>query len=223
MSKNLIIVGDSNFAQIAFEYFSKDSDYEVKAFAVEKDFRNKDQLFNLPVVNFETLEQNYDPKSYEIFVAITYIQLNRVRARLCKDAKSKGYKLANYISSKAFVWDNVKLGDNVFIFEDNTVQPFVMIGDNVILWSGNHIGHHSTIGNDVFISSHVVISGHCAIADNCFIGVNSAIGNNINIASDNFIAQGAVIFKSTEEDGFYEGNPAQKRTVSAKRLCKVKG
>ena len=52
-------------------------------------------------------------------------------------------------------------GDNCFILEDNTVQPFVTIGNNVTLWSGNHIGHDSVIEDDCFISSHVVVSGTC--------------------------------------------------------------
>ena len=54
--------------------------------------------------------------------------------------RNKGYQPASYISSNAFVWSNAKIGDHCFIFENNTVQPFVEIGDNVILWSGNHIG-----------------------------------------------------------------------------------
>ena len=53
------------------------------------------------------------------------------------------------------------MGDNCFIFEDNTVQPFVTLGNNLVLWSGNHIGHHSTLRDHCFISSHVVISGFC--------------------------------------------------------------
>ena len=106
--------------------------------------------------------------------------------------------------------------------ENNTLQPFVEIQDNVVLWSGNHIGHHSIIRNNCFLSSHVVISGHCDIGENAFFGVNSTVANNIKIASDNFISMGASISKQTDEDGFYTGNPAEKRKVSAKRVCKVK-
>ena len=36
--EKLIIIGDSAFAQIAYEYFTYDSFYEVKAFSVEKNF-----------------------------------------------------------------------------------------------------------------------------------------------------------------------------------------
>lgn len=67
------------------------------------------------------------------------------------------------------------MGDNCFVFENQTIQPFVKIGNDVIIWSGNHIGHHSMIGDHCFISSHVVISGNVKIEPYCFLGVNSSI------------------------------------------------
>ena len=83
MENKLIIVGDSAFAEIAYEYFTHDSNYEVVAFSVEDKFLSKNFLFGLPVIPFENLEQKYSPKEHQIFVAITYTQLNRLRTRLC--------------------------------------------------------------------------------------------------------------------------------------------
>lgn len=36
--KKLVIVGSGEFAEIAYEYFTYDSEYEVVGFAVEKEF-----------------------------------------------------------------------------------------------------------------------------------------------------------------------------------------
>ena len=55
-SKKLVLVGDSALAEIAYEYFVHDSCYEPVAFAVEREYITKDQLFGLPVVAFEDLE-----------------------------------------------------------------------------------------------------------------------------------------------------------------------
>lgn len=221
-TKKLIIVGNSSFSEIAFEYFEYDSEFKVVGFGVEKDFLKSSSHLNLPNLPFEEIENYYDPSEHYVYVATVYTQLNRLRSRLAFEAKCKGFKLASYISPNAFVWSNVKIGEHCFIFENNTLQPFVEIQDNVVLWSGNHIGHHSLIRNNCFLSSHVVISGHCDIGENAFFGVNSTVANNIVIASDNFISMGTSISKKTDEDGFYSGNPAEKRKVSAKRLCKVK-
>ena len=221
-SKKLIIVGDSAFAEIAHEYFDGDSNYEVVAFTVESAYLKRTEMHGLPVVAFEEIEKQYDPVEHEVYVATVYTQLNRLRARLAAAAKSKGYKLASYISSKAFVWRNVELGEHCFIFEDNTVQPFVKIGDNVVLWSGNHIGHHSTIQSNCFISSHVVISGFCNVGKNSFIGVNASVANNVNIEKDNWIGPGMTIMKNTEPDMLFKAEQSEPAKVSATRFFKIK-
>ena len=193
----LIIVGDSAFAEIAYEYFVFDSTYHVAAFAVEEKFRTKDTFKALPVVSFESMEEFYSPKIYSVFVAVTYIEMNGVRQRLVQGARSKGYNLASYVSSRAFVWRNVRLGEHCFIFEGNTLQPHVELGNNVICWSGNHIGHHSVIADNCFISSHVVISGFCEVGRNSFLGVNCSVGNNVKIGCKNWISPGAVVTRDT--------------------------
>lgn len=216
MSKKdkLIIVGTAAFAEIAFEYFTHDSKYEVVAFSVEKDFIIESTLFDKPVVEFESIEESYPPTEYNMFIAITYRQLNRLRTRLYKQAKRKGYNLVSYVSSKAFVWKNVELGENCFIFEDNTIQPFVKIGNNVIFWSGNHIGHHSIINDNCFISSHVVISGFCEIGENCFFGVNSTLSNNLKIGKDCVISAGALVMRDTDERTLYKINASRGENFS---------
>jgi hypothetical protein len=98
-----------------------------------------------------------------MFIAVSYAKLNKVRERKYYEAKKLGYQLVSYINSKCTWLTPFAHGDNYFVFEDNTVQPFVKMGNNVTLWSGNHIGHHSTIYDHNFISSHVVVSGHCTI------------------------------------------------------------
>jgi sugar O-acyltransferase (sialic acid O-acetyltransferase NeuD family) len=221
-SKKLVIIGDGEFAMIAYEYFTHDSSYEVSAFAVEKEYLKQTELYNLPVVAFEDLEDQYPQDQYEIFVAITFVKLNRVRARLYNDLKEKGYKFANYISSKAFVWHNVELGENVFIFENNVVQPFCKIGNNVVLWSGNHIGHRTEIADHCFLSSHVVVSGYCKIGESCFVGVNSTFADQIEIGADNFVAMASVISKNFDDNNFIKGNPAEASKVSAKRYFKIR-
>jgi sugar O-acyltransferase (sialic acid O-acetyltransferase NeuD family) len=187
MSGKLVLVGDSLFGEIAYEYFTHDSPYDVVAFAAERKYRKRNELFGVPVVDFESLPDSYGPADHSVHVALTYTQLNRARARLAAAAKGLGYSLASYVSSAAFVWRNVEIGEHCFIFEDNVVQPFVTIGDCVVLWSGNHIGHHSRIRDNVFISSHVVVSGSVDIGENCFLGVNSTLVNDITIGRDTWL------------------------------------
>jgi len=221
-SKKLFIVGDSAFAEVAYECFTHDSEYEVVGFAVEAAHLTKNELLGLPIVPFEQVEKFFAPDEVDFYAALVYSQLNRLRTRLYLAARSVGYKPASYVSSRAFVWRNVVLGEHCFIFESNTLQPFVKIGNNVVLWSGNHIGHHSVVQDNCFVASHVVVSGFCNIGRNSFIGVNAAIANNVSIGDDNWVGIGITIVKDTEPNQLFKGEQPVPSKISATRLLKVK-
>jgi sugar O-acyltransferase (sialic acid O-acetyltransferase NeuD family) len=198
----IVIFGTGSFAQVAHFLFTNDSEHKVVAFTVHESHLKERQLVGLPVVPFESLDSSYPPDSYKMFVAVGYKGVNKVRASICSEARSKGYELASYLSSKCTYWGE-SIGDNCFIFEDNTIQPFVKIGNNVVMWSGNHIGHHSTIGDHCFITSHVVISGHVKVGPYCFVGVNATTRDNITIGESCVIGAGALIMKSTGDKEVY--------------------
>ena len=220
--RKLIIVGDSAFAEIAQEYFEVDTDYSVVCFAVESNFRLRHQLNGLPVLDFETINNHFPPLDHDIFVAITYTQLNRLRTRLVKEANCMGYHLASYISPRAFVWRNVTFGEHCFIFEGNTIQPFVTVGRNVVMWSGNHIGHHSVVRDNCFISSHAVISGFCDVGENSFIGVNATLSNNVALGKDNWLGPNTTIMKDTEPGALYKTVQSELSKISTKRFYKIR-
>jgi len=205
MKKKLIIFGTGPFAQIAYWYFREDSDYEVVAFSVNKDYIKDDEIIGLPVVPYESLAKDYSFKEFELFIAIGYGNQNSIRAKIYRDAKKKEYKFATYVYSGVKTWPNNKIGENTFIFEDNTIQPYVKIGNNVTLWSGNHIGHHSKIGDLCFITSHVVVSGFVQIGERSFVGVNSTFRDAIKIGVGNIIGAGALILKDTKDYEVYPG------------------
>ena len=220
--KKLVIIGIGEIANMAYEFFSHDSEYEVCAFCVHEKYIDTDKFRGLPVIAFGKMQENFPISEFEIFVGIGTGELNYQRTRIYQQVKQMGYKCATYVSSKAFVWHNVEIGENCFILPHNTLEPFVNIGDNVTLWSGNHIGHQSVIKENVFISSHVVVSGFCEIGKNTFMGVNSCVADNVKVAKDNFIGLGSVINKNTEENKIYRGNPAEASKIPAKKFCKVK-
>lgn len=210
-TRELVIVGAGEFAGIAFEYFSYDSEYKVVAFAVDEQYKKANEYMGLPLVAFEELKDKYPPEKYDVFVAVTYTKLNRDRRRVFLRCKELGYHCASYISSHAFVWHNVEIGENTFIFEDNTIQYHVSIGNNVVLWSGNHIGHRAIIEDDVWFTSHCVVSGFCRIGRGSFIGVNATLGDQVALGEDTVFGAGALTVKSLTEKGcVYVGSPAKK-------------
>ena len=217
--KKLVIVGTGLFAEVVCTYFRAAKEYEVIAFSADKTYVERSpELLGLPVVDFAVLDSKYPPREYEVFVAIGYRDLNRIRARLYDEAKKKGYKCASYVHSSVVSWPESRIGENVFVFEDNTIQPFVTIGDDTILWSGNHVGHHSTIGLHCFITSHVVISGSCTIGEYSFVGVNATIRDGINIGARNIIGPGSLILKDTQEAQVFLPKGTEPRDLTSDRV-----
>lgn len=221
MKKKLVIFGSGDIAQLAHFYFNTDSEYEVVAFTVDSDYIQEDHFCNLPVVPFENVMKHFSPESHDLFVALSYSKLNEVRKEKYLATKALGYHLANYISSHATVLNEGKIGDNCFIFENNTIQPYVSIGSNVTLWSGNHIGHHSVINDHTFIASHVVISGGVEIGEQCFIGVNATLRDHIIIGNKCVIGAGTLILSDAEPEGVYIGSATERSRVASTRLRKI--
>jgi sugar O-acyltransferase (sialic acid O-acetyltransferase NeuD family) len=221
MKKRLVVFGAGDIAQLAHFYFSKDSQYEVVAFSVDACYLNESVFCGLPIVPFEDVASRYPPAQYDFFVALSYSKLNAVRKEKYLAAKALGYRLASCVSSHATVLNEGQIGDNCFILEDNTIQPFATIGNNVTLWSGNHIGHHSVIRDHTFIASHVVISGGVEIGEQCFVGVNATLRDHIIVGNKCVIGAGALLLANVESEGVYIGTVTQRSKVPSSRLGKL--
>lgn len=221
MKKSLVIFGAGDIAQLAHYYFSNDSEYEVAAFTVDAAYLKTHELFGLPVVPFEEVATAYPPDQHEFFIALSYSALNQVRKEKYLATRALGYRLASYVSSHATVLNDGRIGENCFILEDNTIQPFVCIGNNVTLWSGNHIGHHSTIHDHCFIASQVVVSGGVEIGEACFIGVNATLRDHITIGEKCIIGAGALLLADAEAEGVYIGSATERSRVPSSRLRRI--
>jgi sugar O-acyltransferase (sialic acid O-acetyltransferase NeuD family) len=216
--KDLVIFGCGDIGQLAHFYFSTDSPYKVVGFTADAGFLPGDTFCGLPVASFEHLGQHFPPERHSLFVAISYRELNELRAKKVAEGRSKGYDLASYVSSRATILTKEPIGENCLILEDNTIQPFVRIGRNVTLWSGNHIGHHSVIADDCFITSHVVISGGVRVGSKSFIGVNASIRDHITIGERCIIGAGAIILADAAAGSVFRAAPSELSKIPSSRL-----
>jgi sugar O-acyltransferase (sialic acid O-acetyltransferase NeuD family) len=214
----LVIFGTGQIAELAHFYFTRDSAHRVAAFTVDQAHLKEASFCGLPVVPFENVSSAFPPEHHAMFVAVSYAQVNRLRAGKCEEARSKGYRLASYVSSKATTWPGFAAGENCFVLEDNTIQPFASIGRNVTLWSGNHIGHHAQIRDHCFIASHVVISGGVIVGENSFIGVNATIRDHVTIGRGCVIGAGCIILKDAPDLAVYTQPAAELSKVPSNRL-----
>ena len=182
MKQDLVIIGTGKTSEVIYEYLKHE--YNVIGFAEDRTTLEVHSLYKyLPVFPLDHLDYHVDKTTTKLFTAISFAQMNNVRTNIYRKMKTNKWQFITYIHTKATVAENVYIGDNCIVMEENNIQSFTNIGNNNIIWAGNHIGHHTNIGNNNFISSHVVISGNCNIGNNNFFGVNSTIGDSVTIGN----------------------------------------
>ena len=220
-TRSLLIVGNTSFAEIAALYFQRDTHYNVIGYAVDKDYIGKGSIIGSREYDLADINNHLDKSEVDVYVAVTYSKINTLRAVFTQRVQEMGFTLASYISPHAYVDSTASLGEHIFIFENNVIQPYVVIGSNCVLWSGNHIGHHSRLGNNCFISSHVVLSGHCTVGKNTFIGVNSTISNNNHIGDFCWISPGSRIYKDIRNYAVIRHEHSEISTVPSTRMFQI--
>lgn len=216
--RDVVIFGAGQIAEVAHYYLAEEGGRNVVAFCVDREYREADEVFGLPVVDFEDLTTKYAPETFEVFVAMSFRKVNILREQKVAEVEALGYALASHVSPRAVVWPGFVLQPNTLIMEQNVIQPFVTIGRNVTLWSGNHVGHHTTIEDNCFIASHAVISGNCRIGAGSFIGVNATLRDNITIGKRNVIGAGTLILASSEDNAVFIGAATPQSPVPSTRL-----
>lgn len=199
----IIIFGTEKMAELAYFYFTHDSEYEPVAFTVDKEYCTVDSFCNCPVIPFDEIEKEYPPEEYMMFIAIGYSQLNLIRSQKYMAAKHKRYRFVSYVCSKSTLWNDTQIGENCFILENQVIQPNVKIGNNVFIWSGTHLGHDVVIEDHCYIASQVVISGNVTIKQRSFIGINAAIRDNVSIGEECIIGAGTLILHNVNDKEVY--------------------
>lgn len=216
--KQIVLFGDGQIAELAHFFLSHDSAHEVVAFTVDGAHIKATTMRDLPIVPFEEVQTRYPPDEFSLFISVGYSRVNKLRESKYEAAKSLGYALITYISSRATIWPGADIGDNCFIHENVVVQPFAKIGNSVIVWSGGHIGHHSAIEDHCFLAPHVVVSGNVTVGANCFLGADATIRDGITIARECVIGAGSLIMKDTNPREVYVGQRAQLLPTPSDRL-----
>jgi acetyltransferase-like isoleucine patch superfamily enzyme len=129
--------------------------------------------------------------------------MNALRAQKYEAMKKKGYAFVSYVSSKVATHDELRVGENCFILENNTINHDVRIGHDVFIWSACQIGDQSVIGDHAWLSSHACLSGEVTIGEHAFLGVNCTISNRVRVAKKSYIGAAALISQDTSENGVY--------------------
>ena len=215
MSK-VVVFGTGNQAKLIHYLLTNDSDHEVVAFTVESQYINDLSFLDLPIVPFERITDKYPPSEFDMFIALGAQNRNELRERVFDYIKEKGYSLISYISSKAQTWPDLVTGENVFILQATSIEPFVEIGNNVVL-IGTQIGQHVKIEDNCFIST-ATLGSDVLVGRNSFIGINALVNPYIKIGMKSVIGSGAIITRDVDDYAVFSPPSTKKSRVNSRKL-----
>ncbi len=207
--RNLIIFGDTPFAERIATYIEIEGEDKVIAFAQEADFITRSLIMDLPVLPFEELLSHYEKDTFSIILAIGYSRMNQLREKIYSKCLALGYHVASYISTRAIVYQS-EVGDGTVILPGTLIGPNCKIGKGNYIASSCTLSHDNILGDFNFLSTNVVMGGHAKIMNHCFCGLHATIRDSIIVDDYSLLGSCANLTKSTNNKGMvYVGNPAK--------------
>ena len=223
MKKDIIIFGIGKIAEVIYYYAKEECGYNVVAFSVDEQFKTTATFKELPVIAFSDIESQYPPAAFDMFIAVGYHDMNRLRETKCNEAINKGYKLVSVISPLANLPSNVSTGWNCFIMSPAIVHPCVTIKNNVFIWSGAMVAHNSVIDDHCWLTSCCNISGNVQMGSNAFVAVNATIGHSVTIGKNCFLGANTLVTKNLEDDKVVIAESQKPLRLTSRQFLKISG
>src|SRR5262245_58251784 len=220
MSK-VVLFGIGRGADVAYRFLTRDSDHEVCAFVLDRQYITHTTFHDLPVVAFEDVEQRFAPSEYQMLILLGYQKMNALRAEKYLAAKRKGYSFISYANSHFYRAEDLSLGENCFILDNQSISLEVKIGNNVVMWSSNHVGDLTTIGDHAWLSSHATIAAEVVVKPYCFIGVGATVGNKVTLGEGTLVGASALVVSDTAEKSVCVAGKSEKVDVDSETFMRV--
>jgi len=192
MSK-VVLFGAGRGAAVAHRFLGRDTDHEVVGFTVDERYVSETSHRGLPLVPFEEVERRFPPERHGMLILLGYQGMNGLRARKFQEAKAKGYTLESYVASDIFRVEPIRVGENCFIMDNQSISLDVTIGNNVVLWSSNHVGDLTVIEDHSWISSHVTLAANVTVRERSFLGIGATIANGVTIGREAFVGADVLV------------------------------
>jgi sugar O-acyltransferase (sialic acid O-acetyltransferase NeuD family) len=219
---DLVIFGVGKVADVLYRYIAFDRSYTIVGFTCDAEHVPADGRFHgLPVAPFAAVTASFPPEGCDMLIAVGYHRLNSLRASKFAEAKAKGYRLASYVSSRAFAGDWLEMGENCIVLDSVGIDSGPRLGDNVALWSNVTIGHHAVIGDHCWLAAHGIVGGNASIGPRCFLGLNVAIGHQTTIGADSFLGAGVVVTKSAADNSVFVCRDTELFRLDSKKFLQI--
>jgi len=205
---NLIIYGDSSYAEMIAHYFHRDSEYRVVAFCVDEEYRTREEIDGIPVVSLENIEEIFSSEEHHIFAAIGYKSV-RTHQMLFEKIAALSYPVASYISTQAIIDPSCKIGINCLVLPGVILEPNTVIEANCFINSGAIVCHHALVKAHTILAAGSLIGGYVTIGESSLIGFQATVAELLRLERETLLGAGSLLLQNTKQHTMYVGSPAR--------------
>lgn len=167
------IIGASDFLDVAHAAWSQ----ACPGLELEKVHVRQDSAYRFDLGIFDTLA----PETGTAFIAFDERFGNFKRMELLAAAEARGLRLETYISPRAMLAADAKVGTNTFVGDGVVIGHGSRIAANCVLLPGAHIGNGVDIGSSCWVEPRVVVGDGAQISERCTLRSGALIAPRIQI------------------------------------------
>lgn len=126
---------------------------------------------------------SFSPANITAFIAFDERFGNFKRLELIHETRQRGFRLEPFLHTKAYIAEDVIIGENVFIDANTTIGHGCHIEYNTVIHAGAHISPGCLIGHSCWVEGGVTFGSHVQIGTHGIVRSGSIVASGIKIGN----------------------------------------
>lgn len=191
--KKLVLIGGGGHCNAVVNVVEHENKFQILGILEKNKISAKKNLHGYPILGTDDCIKDLIKEGVYFHITIGQIYSSDLRMQISSLISEHGGKLATIVSPRAYIAQNVKIGDGTVVMHDALINSNAKVGLNCIINSKAIIEHDAIIGDFNHISTGAIVNGGSQVGAGCFIGSNAVIPHN-DIVEDGFFLKAGQVF-----------------------------